>query len=88
VLACTHFPWLVDLFAELSPWPVDFVDPAPAIARRVDQLLGPSEPQARARGALSPALFTSGRAPTASLRKALLRLGLEASSEALRPVEA
>ena len=88
VLACTHFPWLLDLFAELSPWPVDFVDPAPAIARRVDQLLGPPAPLATARGALRPAIFTSGRAPTASLRKALLRLGLEASSKALRAVEA
>ncbi len=40
VLACTHFPLLADRLAALSPWPVAFVDPAPAIARRVDTLLG------------------------------------------------
>ncbi len=49
VLACTHFPLLTDVFAELSPWPVDFVDPAPAIARRVDTLLGPPHVARRAR---------------------------------------
>ncbi len=40
VLACTHFPLLMGHFGRLAPWPVDFVDPAPAIARRVDALLG------------------------------------------------
>ena len=32
----------------LAPWPVDFVDPAPAIARRVDALLGARGAAARA----------------------------------------
>ena len=36
VLACTHFPLLISHFIRLAPWPVAFVDPAPAIARRVD----------------------------------------------------
>ncbi|MGA8711572.1 MAG: glutamate racemase, partial [Roseiarcus sp.] len=40
VLACTHFPLLIDALERLSPWPVAFVDPAPAIARRLDALLG------------------------------------------------
>jgi glutamate racemase len=34
VLACTHFPLLIDVLARLAPWPVTFVDPGPAIARR------------------------------------------------------
>jgi len=42
VLACTHFPLLLDRFVKLAPWPVDWIDPAPAIARRVSDLLGPS----------------------------------------------
>ena len=41
VLACTHYPLLTAQFARLAPWPVTFVDPAPAIARRVVDLLGP-----------------------------------------------
>lgn len=75
VLACTHFPLLLDCLTRLSPWPVAFVDPAPAIARRVDALVGPAPPGARPRG-LGAVIFTSGRAPPADLEKALLRRGL------------
>jgi glutamate racemase len=34
VLACTHYPLLLERLDELAPWPVDWIDPAPAIARR------------------------------------------------------
>ena len=34
VLACTHYPLLLDLFRRLAPWPVEWIDPAPAIAQR------------------------------------------------------
>ena len=40
VLACTHYPLLLDRLKRLAPWPVDWIDPAPAIARRVSDLLG------------------------------------------------
>src|SRR5512146_2426579 len=39
VLACTHYPLLLDRFKANAPWPVDWIDPAPAIARRVADLL-------------------------------------------------
>src|SRR5215813_15378927 len=39
VLACTHYPLLLDRLARLASWPVDWIDPAPAIARRVTSLL-------------------------------------------------
>lgn len=42
VLACTHYPLLLERLRALAPWPVSWVDPAPAIARRVTQLLGPA----------------------------------------------
>src|SRR5262245_4575408 len=41
VLACTHYPLLLDRFEWLAPWPVRWIDPAPAIARRVVDLVGP-----------------------------------------------
>jgi glutamate racemase len=41
VLACTHYPLLMDRLVKLAPWPVDWIDPAPAIARRVSDLLRP-----------------------------------------------
>ncbi|MFY8114319.1 MAG: glutamate racemase [Rhabdaerophilum sp.] len=42
VLACTHYPLLLDRLTALAPWPVQWIDPAPAIARRVLQVLGES----------------------------------------------
>jgi glutamate racemase len=67
VLACTHYPLLLDRLQQLAPWPVNFVDPAPAIARRVVDLLGPAAPQASAGTAF--AIFTSGHAPQAVLAR-------------------
>ena len=74
VLACTHYPLLLDRFERLAPWPVTFVDPAPAIARRVVGLIGP----AASAEAPSPArvVFTSGRPPSAALGTALARFGI------------
>src|SRR5258708_27671024 len=46
VLACTHYPLLLDRLIRLAPWPVDWIDPAPAIARRGSELLGPPRDQA------------------------------------------
>jgi len=78
VLACTHYPLLREHFARLAPWPVDYIDPAPAIARRVDALLGPVSAPAPT-GARALAIFTSGREPGAALRAALLGFGLVAA---------
>ncbi|MDX2266269.1 MAG: glutamate racemase [Hyphomicrobiales bacterium] len=39
VLACTHYPLLMDRLDRLAPWPVAWLDPAPAIARRAANLL-------------------------------------------------
>jgi len=75
VLACTHFPLIVDRLARLSLWPVGFVDPAPAIARRLDAVIGPAQPGARA-GGDGEAIFTSGEAPEPTMEKTLRRYGL------------
>ena len=39
VLACTHYPLILDRLMQLAPWPVDWIDPAEAIARRALSLL-------------------------------------------------
>ena len=44
VMACTHYPLLDTQIERIAPWPVTLVDPAPAIARRVTDLLGPAVP--------------------------------------------
>jgi glutamate racemase len=75
VLACTHYPLLTERLTGLSPWPVSFVDPAPAIARRVVELLGPAGgPKAAEPARL---VFTSGRASPPALRASLARFGLQ-----------
>jgi glutamate racemase len=74
VLACTHYPLLIDALTRLAPWPVRFIDPAPAIARRALELVrtlpGPAAgPQAHIR-------FTSGRPPPPALTATLAGFGL------------
>ncbi len=64
VLACTHYPLLMDRLVALAPWPVDWIDPAPAIARRVADLLGP--PGSAASSAGAEMIFTSGKPHTLS----------------------
>ena len=78
VLACTHYPLLLDRLRRLSPWPVNFFDPAPAIARRVVNLLGPARPAATA--GTARAIFTSGRAPEAVLGRFGLRTEMAAAT--------
>jgi glutamate racemase len=75
VLACTHYPLLMAALDRLSRWPVTFVDPAPAIARRLDSLISARRPGLASRR-MGRAIFTSGRAPQSNLQKALLRYGL------------
>ena len=73
VLACTHYPLLLERFDRLAPWPVRFLDPAPAIARRVLDLTGPPSSVT----ALAPSLiFTSGRSPAGQVLESLARFGL------------
>jgi glutamate racemase len=73
VLACTHYPLLTARYREVAPWPVDWLDPAPAIARRVLDLIG-ARPQSGAR--VTPRMiFTSGREPSPALAKALAGFG-------------
>jgi glutamate racemase len=64
VLACTHYPLLMDRLVKLAPWPVDWIDPAPAIARRVSDLL--KTPVGKADHAGAEMIFTSTRPHTLS----------------------
>jgi glutamate racemase len=76
VLACTHYPLLLDRMRALAPWPVDWIDPAPAIARRLVELIGPgsgAKPVASAQ-----MIFTSGRPLSPTLSRALAGFGIAA----------
>lgn len=74
VLACTHYPLLLERLRANAPWPVTWLDPAAAIARRVADLM-----RERARASEPPPPpkieFTSGRALSSRLAAALARYG-------------
>ena len=64
VLACTHYPLLMDRLVRLAPWLVNWIDPAPAIARRVADLL--KAPGSEIDHAGAEMIFTSKRPHTLS----------------------
>ena len=74
VLACTHYPFMVNLFRRLAPWPVDWLDPAEAIARqarrKVELVPGAEHPDG-----FDTALFTAGT-PDFTTRRLLQGFGL------------
>jgi glutamate racemase len=80
VLACTHYPLMIARLEQLAPWPVNYIDPAPAIARRVGHLLeGVAADKAKG---TTHAIFTSGTAPAAILARFGMRAGQPASATA------
>lgn len=74
VLACTHYPLLLERFRMLAPWPVTWIDPAPAIARRVADLLQ-AQPRADTAAPKPVIEFTSGKTPPPKLKAALAGFG-------------
>jgi glutamate racemase len=78
VLACTHYPLLIERLQKLAPWPVVWIDSAPAIARRAASLL---PPPGAPRGLPIRVHYTSGKAPSPALAKALQGFGIEAANQ-------
>jgi glutamate racemase len=82
-LACTHYPLLLARLESVAPWPVTWIDPAPAIARRVAQLIGAAPRGADRHGSVLGA-FTAGTSLNADLRHALASRGVgEVTVEAM-----
>jgi glutamate racemase len=79
VLACTHYPLILDRLQRLAPWPVAWIDPAPAIARRVASLLAGTAPSDTAGRAV--ACFTALTADGDSLAALLDRFEIAAPRE-------
>lgn len=75
VLACTHFPLLIDELTAAAPRPLAFIDGGAGIARRVAHLTqGQDWPEKRAPGA---AVFTAPLAPSLAFTSSLAEYGLE-----------
>lgn len=74
VLGCTHYPFLANEMRKVAPWPVDWLDPAEAIAQQASAVISPSK-------AIEPSqpdivLMTSGKANTRK-QKLLQGFGLQ-----------
>lgn len=59
VLACTHYPFLVNRMRKTAPWPVDWIDTSEAIARRASMLIEQMRFGDRDFGLNDVAVFTS-----------------------------
>lgn len=87
VLACTHYPFLTNLFRRVAPWPVDWLDPAEAISRHTVSLLHKeanllssqsSDTRSPALSSDDQAVFTSNNADHA-IRRLMQGFGLNFS---------
>jgi glutamate racemase len=90
VLACTHYPLLLSHFERLAPWPVAWIDPAPAIARRAGHILRerlgfPASNKSAA--APNYVVFTGALAPEPELMEALRLRGIEKAVMEPMPLE-
>jgi glutamate racemase len=73
VLGCTHYPLLLPKLETLAPWPVTWLDPAPAIARRVANILAERGHVVGVGARQGPGVisFTSGNSPASALQSLL-----------------
>ncbi len=81
-LGCTHYPFLVNEMRKLAPWPVDWLDPAEAVARRACHVLSELTRSAtintvaRSQAQHDIAIMTSG-CPPAPIVRLLASFGLQ-----------
>ena len=76
VLGCTHYPFLTNIFRRMAPWPVDWLNPAEAIARHAKTLV---QSKGNVDDVQDIAIFTGGT-PTAERRRLLSGFGLMVAS--------
>ncbi|MDO6460024.1 glutamate racemase [Granulosicoccaceae sp. 1_MG-2023] len=76
VLACTHFPFLVNRMRKVAPWPVDWIDTSEAIARRAQSLIRAASLSAEVQtpALADVAVFTSDR-PDAAMQRLMRGFG-------------
>jgi glutamate racemase len=89
VLACTHYPFLIEALTAAAPWPVTWLDPAPAIARQVARVLGAAAQAPEAAQSAQPsgkpsnvAIFTSGQPVNPAIVRFLREFRLQTKTTA------
>lgn len=88
VMACTHYPLLLDAFKRLAPWPVTWIDSGPAIAKRAQTILNEfqfalAENELSGEPSAAGAVFTltSGAQPSPNLWAALEAYGFTGTGD-------
>ncbi len=79
VLACTHYPFLVNRMRKTAPWPVDWIDTSEAIARRALSVAS-GLPLTGRGDARDIAVFTSGKV-SSGLRRLVGGFGLHVDDD-------
>ena len=78
-LGCTHYPFLVNEMRKLAPWPVDWLDPAHAVAQQARRLLAQAtknEPESVLTPVKDLAIMTSGK-PSQAISRLLGSMGMQ-----------
>lgn len=75
VLGCTHYPFLTDVMRRVAPWPVDWLNPAEAIARHARRQVPEVEGDWAVTTHEDEAIFTAGL-PRERVRRLLSGFGL------------
>jgi glutamate racemase len=75
-LSCTHYPLLLDFMKACAPWPVLWIDPAPAIARRLVNLMAEKGREASEGQGISQSIIFTGSTPSPQLKASLGQRGL------------
>ena len=81
VLACTHYPFLIERLEAVAPWPVVWIDPAEAIARRVLSVLSLTAEPSGTPMVEGGAYLTSGKPWAPAQLRLLARFGLVGRTE-------
>ncbi len=77
VLACTHYPLLLEALKNVAPWEVTWIDPAEAIARQAANLLHQIGVGQKNEFEQGVSVFTSRIESNGFLRQNLLKAGLK-----------
>ncbi|MFK7892590.1 MAG: glutamate racemase [Granulosicoccus sp.] len=78
-LGCTHYPFLVNEMRKLAPWPVDWLDPAQAVAQQARRVLNEVKEPATSSpvlGSGSDVAIMSSGAPPGSVVRLLASMGM------------
>ena len=76
VLGCTHYPLLTEDMSKVMPWPVTWIDPAPAIARRTADVVEETRLRGEEEGVVAgTVILTSARGGESGTLSAYAAMG-------------